>query len=157
MAVTGHGDPPPRKVVLISHPLRVVIVDDSPEMRAGLRGIVEGLGAEVVGEADSGRSGIERTTSLHPELVLLDVSMPGMSGFEAARQLRHMLPELLIIIVSQHDTRIYAEEALDIGACGYVLKRNAGIDLGPALDAAVSGRTFVSAATASRVSGRMSM
>jgi DNA-binding NarL/FixJ family response regulator len=137
--------------------LRVVIVDDSPDIRAGLRGIVEGLGAEVVGEADDGRSGIERACSLHPDILLLDVSMPGISGFDTARELRHTIPDLRIIFVSQHTTRMYADEALQIGASAYVLKRNAGSELATALDAAVSGHTFVSPGTAPPRSGRMSI
>ena len=130
---------------LLALPKRVktLIIDDDADIRDGLRGIIESLGAEVVGEADNGRSGIERAQSLQPDLVLLDVSMPVMGGFPAARELRAMMPALAIIFVSQHNERVYAEEALRIGA-GYVLKRSASADLPEAIDAAISGRTFVS-------------
>lgn len=128
----------------MSQPLRVVVVDDNPEIRAGLCGLLESLGVLIVGEAENGRSGIEQAKSLHPELILMDVAMPVMGGFAAARELRQLMPRLAIIFVSQYSERVYAEEALEIGASGYVLKRTAYTDLPNALDAAVSGRTFVS-------------
>ena len=119
-------------------------MDDDPDIRDGLRRIVEQLGAEVVAEAEDGRHGIECAKASNPELILLDVSMPGMGGFAAARQLRVLLPHVPIIFVSQHSSRIYAEEALHIGVRAYVLKRSATTDLRPAISAVMTGHTFVS-------------
>lgn len=124
--------------------MKIVIVDDDAGIRAGLRSIMESLGAEVIGEADNGRSGIERAQLLCPELILLDVSMPVMGGLAAARQLRTLMPELHIILISQHRDRAYAEEAFQIGVEGYVLKRAAFTELPNAISAVTSGHTFVS-------------
>ena len=129
---------------MFSNRYRVVIVDDSALIRAGLRMIVEAFGAEVIGEADNGRSGIEQAESLSPELILLDVSMPVMGGLAAARELRKLKPNLGIILISQYSDRVYAEEALEIGAGAYVLKRTANSELADAINAVMSGRTFVS-------------
>jgi DNA-binding NarL/FixJ family response regulator len=125
--------------------LKTIIVDDDPAIREGLRGIVERLGAEVVAEAEDGRSAIERAKLCAPELILLDVSMPGMSGLAAARQLRQIMPDVPIIIISQHNNRVYAEEAMQSGAGAFVLKRSAVHDLAVAIPAVMAGRTFVSA------------
>jgi two-component system, NarL family, nitrate/nitrite response regulator NarL len=130
---------------LISYPCRVVIVDDNALVRNGLRLLIEALGAKVIGEAENGRSGIQQAESLCPEVILLDVSMPIMGGIAAARELCKLKPSLGIILISQYSDRAYAEEALQIGAGAYVLKTAASTELGPAVDAVMSGRTFVSA------------
>lgn len=124
--------------------LKTIIVDDDPDIREGLRRIVEHLGAEVVAEAEDGQSAVECAQASRPELILLDVSMPGMSGFAAARQLRKLMPNVPIVFVSQHSEGIYAEQALEIGVRGYVLKRSVCTDLDPAITAVMSGQTFVS-------------
>lgn len=136
-------------------PVRVVVVDDNSDIRNGLRGLLEALGVSIVGEAGNGREAIEQAYLLRPELMLLDVSMPVMGGFAAARILRRSMPHMRIIFVSQHGDSAYAEEALELGASAYVLKRTATVDLPRAFDAAMSGRAFISAAARSRVSASM--
>ncbi len=112
--------------------------------------IVEAFGAEVVGEADNGRSGIEQAESLSPELVLLDVSMPVMGGLAAARELRRLRPNLGIIVMSQYSDPEYAAEALQLGAGAYVIKGAAGIELADAVNAVMAGQTFVSPVVGTR-------
>lgn len=126
--------------------MKAIIVDDDEQIRSALRTVVEALGAEVVGEADNGRSAIERAKSLHPELILLDVSMPVMGGLDAARELRQIMPHVPIILISQYTDRAYAQEALKAGAGGYVIKRSAGKELAVAIQAVMSGETFISPA-----------
>lgn len=126
--------------------LRAVVVDDCLEIRAGLRGLLEALDIRIVGEAENGRGAIEQAESLRPEIILLDVSMPVMGGFEAARALRRSMPDLRIIFVSQHSDRAYVEEAMELGASAYVLKRAASLEVSAAVEAALSGSTFVSPA-----------
>ena len=92
---------------------------DSQEMFSHV--LAEGLGGEVLAEADNGRSAIEEAERHHPELMLLDVSMPVMGGLPAARYLHEHLPDLSIIFVSQYSWKVYAEEALESGARGYVV------------------------------------
>ncbi|MBV9038732.1 MAG: response regulator transcription factor [Acidobacteriaceae bacterium] len=124
--------------------VRLIIVDDDQAIRQGLRALVEALGAEVLAEADNGRACIEQAERLQPELVLLDVSMPVMGGFPAARQLRARMPNLRIIFVSQHRERIYIKEALEIGINGYVWKQAAATELNDAIQTVMSGGSFVS-------------
>ena len=127
----------------ISH-LRVVIIDDDAPIRNALRELVNAMGGEVIGEAEGGASGTELVQKLEPDMLLLDVSMPGMDGFAVASQLQGLLPELPIIFVSQHADRAYAEEAFRSGAKGYVVKRAATNELHDAMDTVMSGQMFCS-------------
>lgn len=124
---------------------RLVIADDDPAIREILRTLIESLGARVVAEADNGRVAIQEVQRLHPDVLLLDVSMPVMGGFAAARFLRENEPQLPIIIVSQCSQKAYAEEAIDLGIKAYIAKGSLATELEPALEAVLSGRTFVSA------------
>jgi two-component system nitrate/nitrite response regulator NarL len=124
--------------------IRLIIVDDDAAIRYGLRAVAEDLGAEVLAEAENGRIGVEQAERLRPELVLLDVSMPVMGGFAAARQLRACLPEVRIIFVSHHRERAYIEEALQLGVHGYIWKQEAATELGHAMETVMSGGSFVS-------------
>jgi DNA-binding NarL/FixJ family response regulator len=123
---------------------RLIIVDDDETIREILRSLVEELGAEVVAEADSGRAAIEQAERHRAELMLLDVSMPTMGGFPAARYLREHIPEMRIIFVSHFNQKGYAEEALQLGARGYLVKAFLMTDLAPAIQAVLDGGTFVS-------------
>jgi DNA-binding NarL/FixJ family response regulator len=124
--------------------VRLIIVDDDPGIREALRSLVEDLGAHVLAEADNGHSAIEQAERHHPQLILLDVSMPVMGGLPAARYLREHIPDLRIILVSQHNQKVYADEALHIGARGYIVKAAAATELGPAIKIVMDGGTFVS-------------
>lgn len=124
--------------------LKTMIVDDNPAIREALETIVNSLPAEVIAEASNGRSAIEQAQQCSPEMILLDVSMPVMDGFAAARALLRLMPGIRIIMVSQHNSRAYADEALRLGASGYVLKSRAHLDLRVAVDALMNGQTFVS-------------
>jgi DNA-binding NarL/FixJ family response regulator len=124
--------------------IRLVIVDDDPTIREALRTLVSDLGAEILGEADNGRSAIEQAELHHPQVMLLDVSMPVMGGFPAAKYLLEHIPELLIIVISQYNGKVYAEEALRLGIKGYVVKAAAATELGPAMNAVMHGETFIS-------------
>ena len=126
-------------------PPGLVIADDDPAMREILHALIDSLGARVLAEADNGQSAIEEVQRVKPDILLLDVSMPVMSGFAAARFLREHEPQLLILIVSQYHERAYAQEALDMGISGYIMKASLASDLGPAIEAVLSGRKFVSA------------
>lgn len=126
------------------HGIRIVIVDDDPAIRQIIRSLVEHLGAEVLGEADNGRGAIEQAERHHPEVMLLDVSMPVMGGLPATRYLHEHLPELNIILVSQYNRRVYAEEALESGARGYLVKGCLPTELEQAVDVVMNGGTFVS-------------
>jgi DNA-binding NarL/FixJ family response regulator len=124
--------------------VRLVIVDDDPIIRQMLRMIAENLGAEVLAEAENGRTAIEEAERHHPQLMLLDVSMPVMGGMPATRYLHEHFPELNIIMVSQYSRKIYAQEALESGARGYVVKACVATELEPAVKIVLDGGTYVS-------------
>ncbi len=124
--------------------IRLMIVDDDPGIRQALTMLAKALGAEVLAEADNGRAAIEQAEICRPEMMLLDVSMPIMGGFPAAKYLREHLPELRIILVSQYSQKAYAEKALEMGIRGYIIKSAAARELEPAIHAVSEGGTFVS-------------
>ena len=104
-------------------PARIVIADDHGLVRQGFRGMLareEGL--EVVGEAQDGREAVEVCSRLHPDLVLMDVRMPGMDGLAATREIKQSHPKTIVLVVTMHENPDYLLEAVKAGAAGYVLK-----------------------------------
>ncbi|PIE21957.1 MAG: two-component system response regulator [Planctomycetota bacterium] len=102
--------------------VRILIVDDAPYMRLLLKKTLEGLGHEVVGEAEDGSQAITRYEELEPELVTLDVVMPSMTGIDALKELRARHPQACVVMVSAIDQREHLLEALKSGAADYVTK-----------------------------------
>jgi YesN/AraC family two-component response regulator len=114
--------------------LRVVVVDDSEVVRRGICHILLSQAEiEVVCEASDGADAVRKVLEHRPDIVLLDITMPVMNGFEAARRIKHELPSTLILMVSQFDSDPFAREAVAAGASGYVVKSNASTELIPAL------------------------
>jgi DNA-binding NarL/FixJ family response regulator len=133
--------------------IRIVLVDDHEIARRALRSVLNSNPKlEIVGEAAEGKEAIKKVGDLRPDIVLLDISLPDISGIEAAPQIRTISPESRIIFVSQHTSRSLAQDALRGGAYGYVVKSDAGLDLLTAIDEAHEGRTFISRTLKSRVS-----
>jgi len=107
--------------------IRVLMVDDHAILRDGLRSLLERQpGTLVVGEASSGEEALEKVAELEPDIVLMDLAMPGMNGLEATQRLRRSHPRVRVLILTQHDDREYIAPALAAGATGYVLKRSGG-------------------------------
>ena len=126
---------------------RVLLADDSPPMRRALSRIIRAIdGWEVCGEAVNGRDAVRLTAKLKPDAILMDISMPGIDGIEAAGLIRKKVPGVKILILSLHQSRQLLERALRAGANGYVLKSNADSDLIEALNSAAKGQTYVSPA-----------
>jgi DNA-binding NarL/FixJ family response regulator len=103
-------------------PVRVLLVDDHPMVRAGLRSMLSGDDVEIVGEAGSGAEALERVAELGPELVLLDLALPDMDGVEALTRLKARAPRTAVLMVSMHDDPAMVRRAVEAGAAGYVLK-----------------------------------
>lgn len=138
--------------------VRVLIVDDHTIVREGLRAILAyHQEVEVVGEASNGVEAIARVAELHPDVVVIDIAMPGMNGIEATRLIRERHPSTAVVVLSQHSDREYVTSALRAGASGYVLKDAAGADLITALRCTARGQAFVdpsvSAAIAEEIRG----
>jgi DNA-binding NarL/FixJ family response regulator len=125
--------------------IRVLIADDHGIVRSGLRMLIERQGdMSVVAEADDGVDALELTQAERPDVAVLDVSMPRMTGLQAAREIRAHSPETRVLLLSMHDDERYFFEGLEAGAAGYVLKRAADTDLIEALRTVAAGRTFLS-------------
>ncbi len=125
--------------------LRVLICDDHTLVRAGLRRLLESFAdIEVVAEASSADEAVLRTREALPHIVLLDLSMPGRSGFDALAELRRTAPDSAVVIMSMHDDALHVREALARGAMGFVVKEAAPAELEIAIRAAAAGRTYLS-------------
>jgi YesN/AraC family two-component response regulator len=119
--------------------LRVLVADDNEIIRRGICRILQSQAdIEVVCEASDGADAICKVRLHRPHVVLLDIKMPVMNGFEAARRIKHEFPMTLILVVSQFDSAPFAREAIAAGASGYVVKSNASTELIPALRKTVS-------------------
>lgn len=128
---------------------RILLVDDHPTTRAGLRMTLEAEGdLEICGEASRASEGFAAAMELKPDLVVSDVSMPGRSGFELARDLAAACPDLPLLVVSMHPENTFARRALEAGARGYVMKSEPGERIRRAARAVLGGRIHVSRAVA---------
>lgn len=132
--------------------VRVLVVDDHAVVREGIRSVLERQpGFEVVGEAASGAEALRMAVATSPDVVVLDVSMPGGSGLRAAAELRIQAPEARVLILSMYDNAEYVLEAVRAGASGYLLKDSAATDLRQAVTAVHNGDSYFSAAVAAQL------
>jgi DNA-binding NarL/FixJ family response regulator len=136
-------------------PVRLVLADDHEIMRVGLRSLLEAqVNWSVVGEAIDGEEAVEMVLSLKPDVALLDIAMPKISGLEAARQILSQVPRTKILLLSAHDSKEVIADVLDSGAKGYVLKSDAARDLVAAVQALYSNQTFFTPKVADLVLSR---
>lgn len=129
-------------------PIRVLVVDDHAVVREGIRHILEGEpGFAVVAEAGNGAEALRLAEAHRPDVVVLDVTMPGESGLRVAPRLRAAVPAARILFLSMHDNAEYAREGARAGAHGYMLKDSAAAELRAAVRAVHAGGTYFSAPT----------
>ncbi len=132
--------------------IRVLLADDHTIVRQGVRLCLEAMGdISVVAEAEDGQEAVTLAAQLRPDVAVVDLTMPRLSGVEAIRQIRRDLPATEVVVLSVHDSEAYVVQALRAGAAGYVLKRNAATELAEAIRAAASGQAYLHPAVARRV------
>lgn len=128
--------------------ISVLIADDHGVVRSGLSMLIDRQAdMRVAGEAQDGIEAVDSCLSERPDVAVLDVSMPRLTGLHAARQIKAHLPDLSVLMLSMHDDDAYFFEALEAGASGYVSKRGADADLINAIRTVAGGRTFLNSRT----------
>jgi DNA-binding NarL/FixJ family response regulator len=136
----------------MTSPLRILLADDHVLMRAGLRRLVETMeGVMVVGEAGDGAETLRLAESLHPDVVLLDVAMPGLNGLDVAARLSSHAPPIPSVILTGYDSEEFVARALRAGAVGYLLKESAVAELEIAVRAAARGESYLSPAVSRHI------
>jgi DNA-binding NarL/FixJ family response regulator len=125
--------------------IRVYLADDHAVLREGLRAVLENQSdIEVVGEAADGRAAVRDATALRPDIVLMDIAMPGLNGIEATARVLSSCPDIGVVILSMHSTKEHIFRALEAGASGYVLKESASQEVVEAVRAVAGGRRYLS-------------
>jgi two-component system response regulator NreC len=126
---------------------RILLADDHAVLRAGLRLLLDKHpNLEVIGEAGNAHEALTLAVMLKPDLILLDLSMPGISGLEALQQLRKHVPYARVLILTMHDDESYLRQAIKLGAAGYVLKKAADTELLNAVQAIQRGEVYIHSA-----------
>jgi DNA-binding NarL/FixJ family response regulator len=132
--------------------IRVLLADDHTIVRQGVRLCLEAMGdLEVVAEAEDGQTAVRLAAQLRPDVAVVDLTMPRLSGVEAIRQIKRDVPSTEVVVLSVHDSEAYVVQALRAGAAGYVLKRNAATELAAAIRAAHDGQAYLHPSIARRV------
>jgi two-component system response regulator NreC len=124
---------------------RVLLVEDHVVVRQGLKALfADEPELEIVGEADNGREALRCVSELQPDVVLMDISMPGLNGIEATRQIHQSYPDVKVVVLSMHSSEEYVFQVLRAGASGYVLKQSDSAEVLTAIQAALAGGSFLS-------------
>ncbi|HKY30202.1 MAG TPA: response regulator transcription factor [Pyrinomonadaceae bacterium] len=133
-------------------PIHVVLADDHALVRAGIRALLEKIDrVEVVGEAGDGERALELVQQLQPDVILLDIAMPGLSGFDVLKEINEKSPHVKVVILTVHDSEDYALHALRSGAEGYLPKSAASAELELALEHVMRGEKYLSPSIARKV------
>jgi DNA-binding NarL/FixJ family response regulator len=132
--------------------LRILLADDHVTVRQGLKMLIESQGDMiVVSEASDGTAAVEQARTLRPDVVVMDISMPGMNGLVATRTLKQLQPDAIIVILTRHGDDAYLQELLRAGADGYVLKQSAASELLQAIRATAARNQYLDSALTARV------
>ena len=132
--------------------ITIVLIDDQAIIRAAFRSLIERIpGLTVIGDAGDARSGIELVGRVRPDLVVLDITMPGLSGIDAVAPLKKASPHTKVLMASQHEGRKFVQQALQAGADGYLSKDSDPAELGLAIESIHRGDSYLSQKVASAV------
>ena len=136
--------------------IRVLLAEDHETVRQGLKLLIDRQpDMEVVGEAGDGLAAVERAGTLHPDVVIVDISMPTMNGLAATRSIREKTPTTAVVALTRYGDDAYVKELLNAGALGYVLKQSPSSELVDAVRAAAAGRRYLDRSLAARVADSM--
>jgi DNA-binding NarL/FixJ family response regulator len=136
--------------------LRVLLADDHAVVREGLRALLHSDDRfEIVGDASDGLLTISAVQRLCPDVVVLDVSMPGMNGVQVAQRLKNLCPDVKIVALTVHEEGGYLRSLMEAGASGYVLKRSASSELLRAIETVAEGRIYLDSAIAGQLVSRL--
>lgn len=131
---------------------KILIVDDHPMMRDGLAALIQAQpDLAVCGQAADAREALQAVEALRPDLVLMDISLPGKSGLEAVKDIQALRPGLAMLVISMHDEALYAERVLRAGARGYIMKQEGGKRIMEAIRAVLENKIFVSEKMSARI------
>lgn len=132
--------------------IKLLVVDDHAIMREGIHALLDLQNdIEIIGEASEGKEAIEKTHELAPDVIVMDISMPGMDGLEATRRILKKNPKAKVIALTQHDNREYILSAIKAGAVGYISKKAVGAELVSAIQAVSRGDSYLYPSAASTV------
>lgn len=132
--------------------LRIFLADDHTVMREGLKSLVNAQAdMEVIGEADNGRTALQKARELQPDVVIMDVSMPELNGIKVTEQLKRSCQKVKVLVLTAHDESGYLRQLLQVGASGYVLKKAAAEELINAIRAVASGGVYLDPTLAGKV------
>jgi DNA-binding NarL/FixJ family response regulator len=136
--------------------IRILLIDDHPVVREGLSGMLAGQpDFEVVGQGSDGSQGVSMNAELRPDVILMDLRMPGMDGVTAIREIKAAMPETNILVLTTYDSDVDIVRAVEAGATGYLLKDTPREDLFRAVRAASKGESVLAPAVAARLMTRM--
>jgi DNA-binding NarL/FixJ family response regulator len=134
--------------------LRIFLADDHPVVREGLKALVNGQpDMEIVGDVADGRAAVEQAPTCRPDVIMMDISMPGLNGAQATAELQRVCPDSRILVLSVHEDTSYVRESLRAGASGYILKRTAPAGLIQAIRDVAAGGVYVDPILAGAVLG----
>jgi DNA-binding NarL/FixJ family response regulator len=137
-------------------PLRILLADDHVTVRHGLRLLIDSQAdMKVISEASDGNKAMQNAVALKPDVIVMDISMPGMNGLAATRALKQKQPDVAIVTLTRHVDDAYVQELLRAGASGYVLKQSAPAELLQAIRAAAAGGQYLDSTLTARVTARL--
>jgi DNA-binding NarL/FixJ family response regulator len=128
--------------------MRIILADDHALVRAGFRALLREMGIQIVAEASNGHEVLQLAAQHQPDLVLMDIAMPGLNGLEATARLTEKFPNVRVVIISMHANIEYVRRAMQAGAAGYLLKNAKAAELEIALTAVAQGEVYLSPAVA---------
>lgn len=137
-------------------PLRILLADDHVTVRHGLKLLIESQpDMKVIAEASDGKAAMQQATALKPDVIVMDISMPGMNGLVATRALKQEQPRMIIVTLTRHGDDAYLQELLRAGVSGYVLKQSAPTELLQAIRAAAAGGQYIDSTLTGRMTARL--